>query len=176
MISFEQPSRWVQLRLKENIRNGKLLEDENYSASRYKNLGSLGCSAPHKERSIVLTSHSLSSSMDEHALKYRLFLSFKLYEAKGAGADPSTSFVHTPFHHCWEIWRALGILVRDLPSQRRALLIRLHIEYSQSRAPVESPPSCARARTFILNLHPARPLRALVPDLCSLARTDKQKV
>jgi hypothetical protein len=41
--------------------------------------------------------------------------------------------IHT-LYHCREIQRALGILVRDLPSGRRALLIRHHIEYSPSRA------------------------------------------
>lgn len=36
-------------------------------------------------------------------------------------------------HHRREIWRVLGILVRDLPSECRVLLIRHHIEYSPSR-------------------------------------------
>ena len=45
---------------------------------------------------------------------------------------------HTPNHYR-EIWRALGILVRDLPSRRRALLIHLHVEYLQSRAQSSHP-------------------------------------
>jgi hypothetical protein len=53
---------------------------------------------------------------------------------EGRGRRPLDIIRPHTLHHCWEIWRALGILVRDLPSQRRALLIRLHIEYTQSRA------------------------------------------
>lgn len=59
---------------------------------------------------------------------------------------------HKPtFHHSREIWRAFVILVRDLLSQCRALLIRLHIEYSQSRAQ-PSHPHPVRAR-----IHPHPP-------------------
>lgn len=40
---------------------------------------------------------------------------------------------HT-LRRCREIWGALGILVRDHPSRRRALLMRPHIEYSRGGA------------------------------------------
>ena len=67
MISVEQPSRWVQLILNENICKSKQLEKTTPLPS-IKNWDPSDA-RPHKERSIVLTSYTLSSSMDEHALK-----------------------------------------------------------------------------------------------------------
>lgn len=65
MISVEPPSRWVRLILNENI--CKSLEKTTPLPS-IKILDPSDARS-HQERSIVLTSHSLSSSMDEHALK-----------------------------------------------------------------------------------------------------------
>lgn len=87
MISFEQPSRWVQLILKENI---KRLEDGTTPFQDIKILPPSDA-RPHKDRSIVLTSHSLSSTMDEHTLKSGNF-SPSSYSRRRARAP-------TPRHH-----------------------------------------------------------------------------
>jgi len=82
---------------------------------------------PHKERSIVLTSHSLSSSMDEHALK-SVYSSPSSYTRRRARAP-------TPRHHSSTHPPPLQ---GDLESPR-------HSEYSQSRAQSSHPHPVHRA-------------------------------
>jgi hypothetical protein len=142
MISFEQPSRWVQLILKENICHGKRLEDGTTPLQDIKILTS---DARPKERSIVLTSHSLSSTMDEHALN----ISPSSYTRRRARAP-------TPRHHSSTLTH-LPPLQGDSESLRhsgaRSPVTTLCVtnappyRVSTEWGPAESLPSCApRAR------------------------------
>jgi hypothetical protein len=135
MISFEQPSRWVQLILKENICHGKLLEDGTTPLQDIKILAPSDARPHHKDRSIVLTSHSLSSTMDEHALKYG-HSSPSNYTRRRARAPTPRRHSSTQTH--------LTPLQGDLESLR-------HSEYSPSRPQPSHSHPVHRARA---HMHP----------------------
>ena len=141
MISFENPSRWVQLILKDNIRMGKLLEEKTTPHQDIKILAPSDA-RPHKERSIVLTSHSLSS-MDEHALK-TVYSSPSSYTRRRARAP-------TPRHHSSTHPPPLqGDLENPRHSGARppvatSCVTNTPIEYSQSRALSSHPHPVHRA-------------------------------
>ncbi|KAH9050230.1 hypothetical protein EDB84DRAFT_1449813 [Lactarius hengduanensis] len=90
MTSVGQPSRWVQLILKENIRESETQLERTTPLPSIRILASPDA-RHYKERSVVLTSYSLSSSMDEHALESGYF-SPSSYLGRRARAP-------TPRHH-----------------------------------------------------------------------------
>ncbi|KAH8996624.1 hypothetical protein EDB92DRAFT_1508014 [Lactarius akahatsu] len=122
MTSVGQPSRWVQLILKENIRKSETQLERTTPLPSIRILGSSDA-RHYKERSVVLTPYSLSSSMDEHALGSG-YISSSSYARRKAQAPTLRYHSSTQPH--------------PQPSQGD-LGGPLHSEYSQIRARLGHP-------------------------------------